>query len=114
MIREKIEMTKLEIIKEIGDRLTNLDVLLGNFDDPDSSTAINIRKQRFHLDMRQRKLVTALIDENDPGYADAAFNINKENEVLKKTILKIEKAVETIETVKRLVVAMDKLLGLIL
>ena len=105
-------MTKIEIIEELGNRITELDILAGSLDNPDSAEALKLRKQRGRCDWRQRKLVRKIIDENDANYQTISVEINRQNEKLKQTIKEIEKIVETIASVKKLISAIDKLLDL--
>lgn len=102
-------MTRLELIKLIGDLLTKIDVLRGSLipDSPNRSALDHIRKS---LDKKQLVLSQNQFDDNTQEYIDAAKKLEDINREVKKTISKIEKLVETIENLKRLVGAVENII----
>lgn len=63
-------MTKQEVIKEIGDVLTQLDAILASPDlDPGSATWQLLYALRKHLDDHQRRMVIQVIATDTPKFA---------------------------------------------
>lgn len=106
-------MTRLEIITTIGDVLTRLDVLRGSML-PEAPERRPLDDVRTLLDGRQRRLSQEQFDENTASFRDAAANLQQINKELQETIQDLQSLVATIENVKRLIAAMDTLMGVAL
>ena len=103
-------MTRLELIKLIGDVLTKLDVLRGSLmpDDPARRELNRLRKQ---LDGSQLKLVQTQFNENTKAFLQATAELEAINKDLKKTLTSVEKLVTTITNLKRFVAAVNGIVG---
>ena len=101
-------MTRLELIKLIGDILTKLDVLRGSLL-PGEPDRVQIDDLRKHLDHLQLQLVKSQFDDNTQDFLQAGKNISAINKDLKQTIDNVEQRVTTIANLKRFVAAVDSL-----
>jgi hypothetical protein len=106
-------MTRLELIKLIGDVLTELDVLRGSLlpDEPNRKKLDKLRKQ---LDKRQLQLSQNQFDDNTKGFQQATRALEVINKELTKTISNEENIATTIENLKRFVKAVDGIVGVVL
>ncbi|HEY2384893.1 MAG TPA: hypothetical protein VGK48_27270 [Terriglobia bacterium] len=95
-------MTKIELLRLIGDVLTELDVQIGSLL-PSDPKHRQLQQLRFALDDRQRKLAGQLFSDNTPAFQTAADQIQRTNDELKQTIADINRIQQTIDTVTRLI-----------
>jgi hypothetical protein len=102
-------MTKTEVITLIGDLLTRLDVKRGSLptDDPKSHVLDAIRNE---LDDRQRVLTRAALQENTEQYKTLTAKLTDANKDLKTTLDKLDKFVETLDAMGRILAAVDSLI----
>jgi methyl-accepting chemotaxis protein len=107
------KMTRLEVIKLIGDVLTRIDVLRGSLspDDPDRKELDSIRKD---LDRKQLQLSKNQFDDNTQAFIKATGQLEAINDDLKQTIKSINKVAETLANLKRFVAAVDGIVGTVL
>ena len=103
-------MTRLELIKLIGDVLTKLDVLRGSLL-PDAPDRLDLDRLRRQLDRKQLQLVQNQFDENTQKFQNAIERLEAVNKELKKTINDVEKVAATIANLKRFVKAVDEIIG---
>lgn len=106
-------MTRLELIKLIGDILTKVDVLRGGLlpDEPDRLTLDRLRKK---LDGMQLQLVKEQFDDSTAAFQSATEELTAVNKSLRKTINDIDKLVTTIETLKNFINVVNKIIGIVL
>jgi ABC-type transporter Mla subunit MlaD len=93
-------MTKLELIQQIGDVLTNLDIVIGSLlpSDPRHRQLLDVR---LLLDDRQRAVSRQAFVDNSEQFQRAAQELANINDDLRKTIRKIDELNSTIENVTR-------------
>ena len=94
-------MTQLDLIRMIGDALTDIDVLVGSLvpGDPDLTTLQDLRRL---LDARQLILSREVFDANTERFQLAAAELNAVNEEIRDSIQQIDNMIEVIENVTRL------------
>lgn len=93
-------MTKLELIQQIGDVLTNLDVVIGSLL-PSDPRHRQLLDARLLLDDRQRAVSRQAFVENSEQFQQAAQELANINDDIRKTIRKIDELNSTIENVTR-------------
>ena len=105
-------MTRLELIKLIGDVLKRLDVLGGSLlpTDPSQSEISRLRKK---LDRMQLQLVKDDFDDSTAAFQAATDKLAIVNESLRKTINDIDRLVTIIETLKDFVNVVNKIIGIV-
>lgn len=107
-------MNRLELIKSVGDTITSIDILLGS-NIPDNSRN-TLEFHRNVLDSAQLLLVKNQFDDNTALYVQATKELTNVNNELAKTILDINKLIETISNITRFantVTSLLKVVGLI-
>ena len=104
-------MTKIELIKEIGDTIKEVDDQRGNLPagTPDREALDNSREE---LNQRQLKLAGLAFKENTQAYIDASANIAQILTEMKATIRDLAKIAQTLESLTKLVGAIDELFKL--
>jgi hypothetical protein len=93
-------MTKLEIIRMIGDVLTEIDVTVGSLP-PGDPNIVELQDLRRLLDARQLMLSRLAFDENTARFQDATARLAAVNREIKGTIQRIEHMIGVIENVTR-------------
>lgn len=106
-------MTRIEIIREIGDLLTRLDILRGGLL-PGNRDRQALDDLRLLLDDRQRRLSQQHFEENTAEFKSAAADFVRVNADVRLTIDRVERLIETINNVRRLLVAVDTVVGVAL
>jgi hypothetical protein len=106
-------MTRIEIIREIGDLLTRLDILRGGLL-PGNRDRQALDDLRLLLDDRQRRLSQQHFEENTAEFKAAAADFARVNADVRLTIDRVERLIETINNVRRLLVAVDTVVGVAL
>jgi len=106
-------MTRIELIKLIGDVLTKLDVLRGSLL-PTDINRTELDSLRTRLDASQLKLSKNKFDDNTNDFIKATEDLAAINKELKITINKIEKVVTTLNILKRFVAVIDDILKIVL
>ena len=93
-------MTQLDVIKMIGDVLTEIDVTVGSLmpSDPDP---IRLQDLRRLLDARQLALSRAVFDSNTVLFQTAAAQLKAVNDDIRGTIRDINHMVTVIQNVTR-------------
>ena len=94
-------MTKLEIIRMIGDALTEIDVTVGSLQ-PGDRNMVDLQDLRRLLDARQLTLSRQVFDENTTRFQDAAARLAAVNREISGTIRRIDDMVAVIRNVTRL------------
>jgi hypothetical protein len=104
-------VTRIQMIQSIGDLLTRLDVLRGGLlpRDPDRRTLDDLR---LLLDDRQRQLSREQFDEGKHTFQSAAADVARINGEVEQTLDRMERLVDTISNLRRLLSAVDDVLRL--
>lgn len=81
-------MTKLEVVRMIGDVLTEIDVMAGSLqpNDPNLQRLMNLR---VDLDHRQLRLCKQIFDDNTPQFQATAQQLGAVNNTIRGTISQI-------------------------
>ena len=103
--------TLADVIRKIGDSLTELDILAAS---PDVSEAefLAIRKKRRELDRTQLALVQASFKESTQRFQKASAAVADANDDLEKTIDDVARVAETLAAVSVLIGAAESLLSI--
>lgn len=102
-------ITRLEVIKMIGDVITDIDVARGSLL-PDDPNRHNLDDLRVLLDDRQRKLTKAAFDDNTQQFQNAAKNLEAVNHQIKSSIQQVDKIVTVLENIKTFLDAVTSLM----
>ncbi len=105
-------ITRHDLIRLIGDVLTEIDVLSSNFD-PDTKDRDAFDEQRDKLDTAQRRLVHSTINENTKELKDISASLKAVNETLSRTSSDIGKIATTFESLVNLVNVIQKIVELV-
>lgn len=102
-------MTKLELIRLIGDVLTEIDSAIGSLlpSDPHQQ---QLQDLRILLDDRQRKLSQQVFDDNTAAFQNAAQQLKAVNDQIRSTIQQVQKIEDTISNVTRFLDSVTSLL----
>jgi hypothetical protein len=102
-------MTRDELIKYIGDTLTQIDTIIGSID-PRSPQASRLWKLRRQLDDYQRTLVWHSLNDNGAAYAQANQALKKAKSDLDAALADVNHLKDFLSSVVALVGAVGKLL----
>jgi len=102
-------MTRIELIEFIGDFLTKLDVFIGKML-PGDKERKPFEKARDELDDMLLKLRKKHFEAGTQEFKKATDELTSINKDLKKTIVDLDKMVETMATVTRFIGAVDKII----
>jgi len=93
-------MTQLEVIRMIGDVLTEIDVAVGSLmpNDPD---LLKLQDLRRLLDSRQLMLSRQAFDENTERFQDAARELKAGNDDIRARIGRVEDMIGVLHDVRR-------------
>jgi hypothetical protein len=93
-------VTQLEVVRMIGDILTEIDVAIGSLrpGDPDLTRLQDLRRL---LDARQLDISRQIIDDNTERFQNAARDLSRVNGEIKATITRIDDMVTVITNVTR-------------
>ena len=105
-------MTQLEVIRMIGDVLTEIDVAVGSLvpGDPDLTALQDLRRL---LDSRQLVLSRQVFDDNTASFQQAAAELKAVNDNIQGTIRRIDEMAKVIENVTRFLGAVTKFLTVV-
>ncbi len=101
-------MTRLELIRLIGDVLTEVDVVRANFM-RETATRKRLDNIRDALDTYQRKLVRSVIKDNTKPFKDLTMSLKEVNENLRQTIESVDKIAQTLEELVKFVGVVQKI-----
>lgn len=93
-------MTQLEVIRMIGDTLTEIDVTVGSLM-PGDPNLIRLQDLRRLLDARQLMLSRQVFDENTARFREAAEQLQAVNLEIRGTIRRIDDMITVIRNVER-------------
>jgi DNA repair exonuclease SbcCD ATPase subunit len=99
-------MTRLELIKLIGDVLTKLDVLRGSLL-PNESNRGELDRLRKKLDKKQLQFSRNEFIDSARPFQQATAELEKIHKELRKTINRTEEIATTLKNLKRFVKAID-------
>jgi|WetSurMetagenome_2_1015567.scaffolds.fasta_scaffold93382_2 hypothetical protein len=105
-------VTRLELIRLIGDVITEVDVLRSHFDREDSNRK-RLDNIRDGLDTYQRKLVRSVIKENTAEFIELTASLKEVNGRLCQTIEDVNKIAMTLELLVIFVGVVQKIAELI-
>jgi len=103
-----IASSRLELIRLIGDVITEVDVLRSDFR-RETKTRKQLDNIRDELDTAQRILVRNVINENTKQFKEVTTELKEVNEALRETIDDVEKVAETLETLIKFVGVVQKI-----
>lgn len=101
-------MTRLELIRLIGDVIVKVDELRSTLDreNPNRIILDNIRDE---LDTIQRKLVRSIINDNTGEFKSLTNSLKKINKELRETIDDADKIAQNLETLVKFVGVIQKI-----
>lgn len=105
-------MTRLEIIRMIGDVLTEIDVTVGSLM-PGDPAVTRLQDLRRLLDSRQLMLSRQTVNDNTVRFQQAAARLRAVNRQVKGSIGRIEDITRVIENVARFLDAVTSFMGAI-
>jgi hypothetical protein len=105
-------MTQLDVIRMIGDLLTEIDVVVGSLvpGDPDLTALQDLRRL---LDARQLILSRQVFEDNTERFQSAAAQLKGINDEVRLTIRQIENMAAVIQNVTRFLNGVTKFLTVI-
>src|SRR5215218_1913689 len=105
-------MTQLEVIRMIGDVLTEIDVAVGSLvpGDPNLTTMQDLRRL---LDSRQLVLSRQVFEDNTASFQQAAAQLKMVNDGIRGTIRRIDEMERAIENVTRFLNAVTTFLTVV-
>jgi methyl-accepting chemotaxis protein len=106
------KMTQQELIRFIGDVITEVDVLSSNFR-RQTENRTKLDNIRDDLDTSQRKLVRNAINDNTKQFNELTASLKEVNENLRQTIDAVDKIAQTLETLVEFVGVVQKIAELI-
>ena len=105
------ELQKSDVLRSIGNVLTEMDLLMGSPDLNDSDFK-QVRKLRRDLDRLQGNIVAEQFRENTKKFQDAAERLEKVNTDVEETIADVEQVSATIGSVTTLISAAERVLSI--
>ncbi len=102
-------MTQIDVIRMIGNTLTDIDVLIGSLVPPDPDLT-RLQDLRRLLDSRQLVLSREVFITNTERFQQAAVDLKQVNDGIRDSIRSIDDMVRVIENVTRLVDGVTTLL----
>jgi hypothetical protein len=102
-------MTKLELLKMIGDVLTEIDTTIGNLL-PSDPNQRDLQDQRILLDDRQRQLAGQIFEENSAEFQNAAQQVQQANTGIAASLQNLQNLQNGIANVTRFLNAVTSLL----
>jgi hypothetical protein len=104
-------MTRSELIRQVADSVTEIDVLRSSVS-RGTSERIQLDELRDDLDTRVNRLSVRNFEENSGRFLEFSEAISDINADLQVTIDDVNNRVTTINNLKRLVGAVDQLIGI--
>ena len=103
-------MTKLELIRLLGDVLTEIDTAIGDLL-PSDPRQRQLEDLRLLLDDRQRRLSSKVFDDNTSGFQSATDRLNDISAKIKATIADVNKLQDTIASINSFLGSVTSLLS---
>jgi uncharacterized protein Yka (UPF0111/DUF47 family) len=105
-------MTRLELIRLIGDVIVKVDELRSTFD-RENPIRIKFDNIRDELDANQRKFVRSIISDNTEEFKNRTNSLKETNGKLRQTIDDVDKVAATLQTLVEFVGAIQKIAELV-
>jgi hypothetical protein len=105
-------MTRLELIRLVGDVITDVDVLRSNFR-RETKNRRSLDDIRDQLDTSQRKLVRSVINDNTKEFKELTASLKEVNGNLRQTIEDMNEIAQSLETLVKFVGVVQKIAELI-
>lgn len=103
--------SRLNVIRLIGDVLTELDVLRAGFD-RGTATRTRLDNLRDEIDTVERKLVRTCIEENTTNFRESGAALKAVNINVRQTIKDVDKVAETLEALVKFLEAAQNIADL--
>ncbi len=105
-------MKRIELIRCIGDVITEVDVLSATFE-PESENRKRLDAFRDDLDTAQRKLVRSVIGDGTEEFKRLTGSLNEINGELRGAIGDVEKIASTLESLVKFIDVVRKIVELL-
>ena len=105
---ETIPMTRLELIRLIGDVIVKVDELCSTLD-REAPNRIKLDNIRDELDTIQHKLVRSIINDNTEEFKNLTNSLKIINKELRETIDDVDKIAQNLETLVKFVGVIQKI-----
>lgn len=105
-------MTHLDVIRMIGDVLTEIDVAVGSLL-PNDPNLVRLQDLRRLLDARQLALSRQVFDDNTERFQIAATRLKAVNDDIRGSIRRIDNMVTAIQNVTRFLDSLTSFIGTI-
>jgi hypothetical protein len=102
-------MTKLELLRIIGDVLTEIDTAIGNLL-PSDPNQRKLQDLRILLDDRQRQLSAQIFDENTSAFQNATQQLQNANQAITASLQDLQNIEGAIANVTRFLNSVTSLL----
>jgi len=102
-------MNRLDVIKMIGDVITDIDIARGSLL-PDDPNRHQLDDLRVLLDDRQRKLSKTAFDDTTKQFQDATQKLKTVNDQIKGSIQHVDKIVTVLANIKSFLDAVTSLM----
>jgi hypothetical protein len=103
-------MNRLDVIRMVGDVITEIDVLRGSLL-PDDPSRQKLNDCRILLDDRQQRLARKVFDDSTPEFAAAAAKLKKINTQIEASIDKLDNLEATLKNIKSFIDSVTNLLS---
>jgi len=103
------ELSRLDLIRIIGDMITAIDVARGSLP-KGSPERKELDSWRLRLDAKQHALADAVFDEGTVAYQSASADIDHIASAMSEAIMDVNNTAQTFENLERLASAIDDLL----
>jgi hypothetical protein len=104
-------MKKSELVRLIGDVLTEIDVLASSLV-PESTERKRLDTLRKGLDARQREVVKSIFNENNKKYVAITTQIQSSNQEMAGTLQDLKKVAQSIDLLTKFVGLVDEVVSL--
>lgn len=103
-------MTRLDVIRMVGDVITDIDVLRGSLL-PNDPLREDLNDDRILLDNRQQRLTREVFNDNTPAFVAAAAKLKTINSQINATLDNLDKLQDTLKQIESFIDALTILLG---
>ena len=103
-------MNRLDVIRMVGDVITDIDVLRGSLL-PNDPKRQNLDDYRTLLDARQQRLTREAFNDNTPAFAAAATKLKTIDSQIEDSLNKLDNLEATLKSIKTFIDSMTNLLS---